>query len=333
MYQFLWMNGILRYNVSLPVSRNCLSFFLAQFPLETTPWPTSGLRRVSVNSFGYGGSNAHCVLDDAFNYLKRRGIKGKHCTASTPPLSEHEETNHRLALGKSVSNGLTPNDHSEYASSKSPKVFVWSAADEEGVRRLAGIYEQHLSAKSISLEECADVYLNDLAYTLSNKRSSLPWKSYVVADSPESLREKLATCVAKPIRSSTAPTLSFIFTGQGAQWAGMGYGLVAYPVFEESLRRSEKSLQLLGCSWSIMGEHRSPLSHEIAYRMQIHSRKGQKTPKSIVPRLRNPCALHCRLRWSIFYQVGTFTPQPLLGILQERSPLLIVLEVCRKIRR
>ncbi len=251
------MNGISRYDISLPAPKNCHSLFLAQFPLETTPWPTSGLRRVSVNSFGYGGSNAHCVLDDAFNYLKRRGIKGKHWTTSTPLLSKHEETNQRLALSKPVSNGLIPNDHGEHAPTKIPKVFVWSAADEEGVRRLAGMYEQHLSAIPLSVEECADVQLDDLAYTLSNKRSSLPWKSYVVAKSPKSLREKLATCVAKPIRSSSAPTLSFIFTGQGAQWAGIGHGLVAYPAFEESLRRSENSLKVLGCSWSLMGEPRS----------------------------------------------------------------------------
>lgn len=49
-----------------------------------TPWPTDGLRRASVNSFGYGGSNAHCVLDDTFNYLKLRGIKARHCTARLP---------------------------------------------------------------------------------------------------------------------------------------------------------------------------------------------------------------------------------------------------------
>ncbi|KAI1099372.1 fatty acid synthase S-acetyltransferase [Jackrogersella minutella] len=34
-------------------------------PLEPIPWPTSRLERVSVNSFGVGGANAHIILDSA----------------------------------------------------------------------------------------------------------------------------------------------------------------------------------------------------------------------------------------------------------------------------
>ncbi|KAF2965402.1 hypothetical protein GQX73_g8174 [Xylaria multiplex] len=49
-------------------------------PTECVPWPTKGLRRVSVNSFGFGGSNAHVVMDDALHYLRSRGLKGNHCT-------------------------------------------------------------------------------------------------------------------------------------------------------------------------------------------------------------------------------------------------------------
>src|SRR5947209_18776827 len=30
---------------------------------ELTRWPLHLLRRVSINSFGYGGANAHCILD------------------------------------------------------------------------------------------------------------------------------------------------------------------------------------------------------------------------------------------------------------------------------
>jgi acyl transferase domain-containing protein len=39
-------------------------------PTELTPWPADGLRRASINSFGYGGSNAHAILDDALHYLQ-----------------------------------------------------------------------------------------------------------------------------------------------------------------------------------------------------------------------------------------------------------------------
>ncbi|CAD6443488.1 e2aede6b-a07f-4e32-96b3-e96fa25bb5d0 [Sclerotinia trifoliorum] len=55
------------------------------FPQECIPWPVDGLRRASVNSFGFGGSNAHFVLDDAYNFMNMRGISGQHQTATFRP--------------------------------------------------------------------------------------------------------------------------------------------------------------------------------------------------------------------------------------------------------
>ncbi|KAL8303319.1 hypothetical protein RB600_006977 [Gaeumannomyces tritici] len=58
-----------------------------KFPTEPTPWQTRGLRRASINSFGYGGTNVHAVLDDARSYLESRGLRGNHNTAGDPSLS------------------------------------------------------------------------------------------------------------------------------------------------------------------------------------------------------------------------------------------------------
>lgn len=51
-----------------------------EVPITLTPWPTSGLRRISVNSFGYGGTNAHAILDDAYHYLQSHGVQAMHYT-------------------------------------------------------------------------------------------------------------------------------------------------------------------------------------------------------------------------------------------------------------
>lgn len=59
-----------------------------QFPLVNTPWPTPGLRRISVNSFGVGGTNGHTVLDDAYNYLTSRNLTGAHNTNHNTPTAE-----------------------------------------------------------------------------------------------------------------------------------------------------------------------------------------------------------------------------------------------------
>ena len=111
-----------------------------------------------------------------------------------------------------------------------------------------------MSKLCASTSKDIEVYMDDLAFTLSNKRSMLPWKAFIVASSIQELGQNLTRNLSKPVRSSTAPTLSFVFTGQGAQWAGMGGELLAYSVFEASLRRSERYLKALGCEWALIGK-------------------------------------------------------------------------------
>ncbi|KAI1676035.1 hypothetical protein KJE20_14386, partial [Pyrenophora tritici-repentis] len=58
------------------------------FPKNPVPWPaTADIRRASVSSFGYGGSNAHVILDDAYNYLRTHGLKGLHQSVSGATLT------------------------------------------------------------------------------------------------------------------------------------------------------------------------------------------------------------------------------------------------------
>lgn len=58
----------------------------------------------------------------------------------------------------------------------------------------------------------------------------------------------------KPLRSSQTPVLTFIFTGQGAQWHGMGLELLAYPTFHESLKAATAYFRSLGCIWDLTAE-------------------------------------------------------------------------------
>ncbi|KAF7535686.1 hypothetical protein G7054_g5162 [Neopestalotiopsis clavispora] len=68
-------------------------------PTSCIPWPTSGLRRISVNSFGFGGSNGHVILDDAFHTIEALALKALTNTSASSLILQ--------PLGQSAANGVT----------------------------------------------------------------------------------------------------------------------------------------------------------------------------------------------------------------------------------
>jgi acyl transferase domain-containing protein len=135
-----------------------------------------------------------------------------------------------------------------------PHVMLLSAADEAGVQRLAATYERYLQ-RMPQLDPAAESrYLSNLAYTLSSRRSILPWKGFAVAQSLSELKTQWTSTLSKPVRSGTPPAISYVFTGQGAQWPGMTQGLDTYPIFAESLHQSQEFLKKCGCDWILIGE-------------------------------------------------------------------------------
>lgn len=225
----------------------------AQFPTEITPWPINGLRRASISSFGFGGSNSHAVLDDAYNFLRLRSLTGNHCTAKNPPSMDElvGQSGSSLALPL-ISNSSQQTANGEHANSTS-KLLVWSAADEGGIMRLARAYNLHLSHMSSTMSiDQANRYLENLAYTLAARRSLLPWRSFATTASVIRLQD-LSIELSKPVKSKETPSLCYVFTGQGAQFAGMSKELLAFPVFTNSLSRSEMYLRDMQCPWSLLG--------------------------------------------------------------------------------
>ena len=261
-----------------------------KFPITATPWPSKGLRRASINSFGYGGSNAHVVMDDALNCLNMHGLHGKLRTSKTPrnellhglglenghkngqtmkngtegfTNGDEDSSEARASNGQIMKNGtegFTNGDEKSSAARSNngtvmvtkPRIFVLSAFDESGIERLAKAYYDHLLSKNNKITD-EDGYLDDLSYTLACKRTAFTWRTSVVAASHSSLIEGLDRPIT-PMRSNPNARLAFIFTGQGAQWYAMGRELLIYPVFQESLYTASHYLQELGCPWSLMGK-------------------------------------------------------------------------------
>ncbi|TRX94306.1 hypothetical protein FHL15_004773 [Xylaria flabelliformis] len=161
----------------------------------------------SINSFGFGGTNAHVVLE--------RGRRA-------PTAQQVDEA---------------------------PKLFVFSANSQTSLSIMLEKYHNWLS-------KSPDVDLRGLAYTLCHRRSMLPWRFTCIAHDVGALRQKIRSRLAHEQTSnlpSTVPVFNvFVFTGQGAQWVGMGRELMRHSsVFLESIRSSRDILLELGALWDL----------------------------------------------------------------------------------
>ncbi|KAL9116075.1 MAG: hypothetical protein Q9227_000444 [Pyrenula ochraceoflavens] len=261
-------------------------FLHVKVPTQCTPWPSDGLRRVSINSFGFGGTNCHVVLDDAHHFLHERQLIANHSTTPEPSNlwveAQHVDRIVPMTNGTSEEggNGLLTNGvgkesptrvfRPEQTSFKETTVLksngilaptfgtarlwllVWSAADKRTLRRLHDDYAAYCSKKLPGTSDALD----RLSFTLGSRRSLLKWRSYALIDSPSSLKA-LESAISEPIRSDSQPVLGFIFTGQGAQHVGMGLELLCFPAFKDVLQTTSTILADLGCSWSIIDEIRN----------------------------------------------------------------------------
>ncbi|MCJ1437217.1 hypothetical protein MMC27_006603 [Xylographa pallens] len=223
-----------------------MEFLRIEFPEHPIPWPSLGVRRASVNSFGFGGSNAHVILDDAFHYLNSAGLTRAHQDVTTTLLKDISYH----VRGPEQRNGTVGSDETPPVN-MSHRLLLLSAADEGSLLRLMKTYSQHFADMKKPLN---DKFLNDLVYTTNTRRSSLAWKSYAVINSPYELSQ-LEQKMSKPLRLQPLELrLGFVFTGQGAQWHAMGRELLISPVFKESFYHTETYLRLCGCKWSLIGE-------------------------------------------------------------------------------
>lgn len=190
-------------------------------------------------------------------------MRGFHHCHKDPDLSEPAVigglTEERKVEPPSVGYGSV-NGHKMSASF--PRLLVWSAADIAAINRMLQSYDQyyftHIAGNANKLDQ--------LAYTLAARRSFMTWRSFAVVhddsktEALESVQHDHAGVIeplspSKPVRvPSEKSGVALVFTGQGAQYAGMGLTLLQYPVFEQSLRKSDQAFANLGCEWSIFGE-------------------------------------------------------------------------------
>lgn len=273
-----------------------------QVPEHPTPWPTAGLRRVSVNSFGASGTNAHVILDDTLNYLRERNLRGNHCTkedpisvvapssngieptqapqlnghsasnGTEPPQALHvnghgasngvEPTQAPQLNGHSTSNGIEPthdlqlngnNASKEWVEQITPpRLIILSAFDKPALQRVLDLHSQWMEENKAAIKANPEL-LRDMAYTLLERRSLLRYRTFAVVDEEDAV-EVGGGRFSAPIRAMKQPRVAFVFTGQGAQWAGMGRELFQFPVFYETIKEADTYLKEIGAGWDLIGK-------------------------------------------------------------------------------
>ncbi|KAJ5539524.1 hypothetical protein N7513_007856 [Penicillium frequentans] len=215
------------------------------FPQKATPWPTEGLRRACVNSFGFGGTNAIAILDDAYHYLNLRGLHGYTRTRASPPSAKSSAlTNYMFAPDSKGIYEKALRDVSGDTSkgiAKPPKLLVLSAAGQNVCQNVASQHREYIERNP---HEVAN-----LAYTLAEKRTLFSWRSFFLVDSNGTkIHEESGP---NPVRARSDARVAFVFTGQGAQYLGMGRELLCYPFFQNSLQMLQCCLKGLGASWTL----------------------------------------------------------------------------------
>ncbi|KAG8408831.1 Type I Iterative PKS [Metarhizium acridum] len=227
-------------NINFKTGNPDIDFENWKVPTSLMDWPMPGLRRVSINCFGFGGTNAHVILDEASEYLQSRDLVGNHSSADMPSSSPDT-----LTLDKDA----TKPRENDY------QLFCYSAHEKSGVSRIMGSHSEYIKAQAKSGPR---ELLTDYSYTLSCRRSIMEWKGFIVAKSITELVAKLETAgSSKTVRSvrKSQPRIGFVFSGQGTHWAKMGQDLMQFQVFRNSLEgASEYLLHCLQSPFNLIRE-------------------------------------------------------------------------------
>jgi acyl transferase domain-containing protein/surfactin synthase thioesterase subunit/acyl carrier protein len=198
-------------------------------PRANEQWKAQdGRRRIAgVNSFGFGGTNAHVVLAGAEMAATARS------RAPRP---------------------------GERAAGSAPRVLALSAQSAPALRECARRMADWLGGDGAAVD------LDDICYTAGERREQREHRLALPALDRARVADDLRAWLRDDPREGTAagaavappPRVAFVFCGMGSHWWGMGQALLQeHPVFREVVERCD---EIMGrwVDWSLVREIRRP---------------------------------------------------------------------------
>ncbi|KAK4112601.1 ketoacyl-synt-domain-containing protein [Canariomyces notabilis] len=203
-------NGSVPPNLHLDKLSPAVEKFYTNLLVPTDPiaWPeppTGRPKRGSVNSFGFGGTNAHAIVEQYIPYIHnpiarlfRPGLKVRELACNQVDRPKQDQVWLPLLL---------------------------SATSQTSLGALARTYRAYIHSSSPNLGE--------LAWHSFARRTAFPFRLSLAAGSVSGLVDQLDSIISKAQNQSAdtigtrvrqvdeSPKILGIFTGQGAQWATM----------------------------------------------------------------------------------------------------------------
>ncbi|KAI0404724.1 putative polyketide synthase [Xylaria palmicola] len=194
------------YGVKKLNPRLCLESKRMEVATEARQWPRS-IRRSSINSFGYGGANGHCILESLNSYLGHR-------VSDVPSTSTATSKYVVLPVSVASRNSLSPRV-------ESLRTFITNNIDPDILLRLA--------------------------VTLAERRTHFPARASIISRvHGDGTIEQMDTITDYRASEDSLLPFAFVFTGQGAQSRGMARDLLLFnKTFANSIKIMDVALQQL----------------------------------------------------------------------------------------